>query len=63
VEIFQWLTPEESSNLDGERLIHLEEEIGDIMIYLTTLSEKFGLNPLTAAHKKMIKNAVKYPVP
>ncbi|MFT5697621.1 MAG: dCTP diphosphatase [Desulforhopalus sp.] len=61
VEIFQWLTPEESSELTGEALTHLEEEIGDIMIYLTTLAATYNLDPLTAARKKMVKNAIKYP--
>ncbi|TKB06630.1 nucleotide pyrophosphohydrolase [Desulforhopalus sp. IMCC35007] len=63
VEIFQWLTPEESLALPGEKLVHLEEEIGDIMIYLTTLAAVFNLDPLTAAHKKIQKNAIKYPAP
>jgi NTP pyrophosphatase (non-canonical NTP hydrolase) len=61
IEIFQWLTPEESLALSEETRVHLEEEIGDIMIYLTTLATVFNFDPLTAAHKKMIKNAVKYP--
>jgi NTP pyrophosphatase (non-canonical NTP hydrolase) len=63
VEIFQWMTPEESLALSGEKRVHLEEEIGDIMIYLTTLAAVFNLDPLTAAHKKMIKNGIKYPAP
>ena len=63
VEIFQWLTPEESRELKGDTLTHLEEEIGDIMIYLTTLAASYGLDPLTAARKKMVKNTVKYPAP
>lgn len=62
VEIFQWLTPEESVNLDPETRDHLEEEIGDIMIYLTTLATRFQMDPITAAHKKMVKNGKKYPV-
>ena len=63
VEIFQWLTPEESLALPAEKQVHLEEEIGDIMIYLTTLAAVFNLDPLTAAHKKVQKNAIKYPAP
>lgn len=61
VEIFQWLTPTESGNLEGEALTHLEEEIGDIMIYLTTLAAAYNLDPITAAKKKVIKNGIKYP--
>ena len=63
VEIFQWLTPKESSNLESKELAHLEEEIGDIMIYLTTLAAAYNLDPITAAKKKVIKNGVKYPEP
>lgn len=61
VEIFQWLTCEQSSDQKNIDLSHLEEEIGDVMIYLTMLSEKFALDPLTAAHKKMQRNIIKYP--
>ena len=63
VEIFQWLTPKESCELEGEALTHLEEEIGDIMIYLTTLASAYDLNPITAARKKIVKNGIKYPAP
>ena len=62
VEIFQWLTQEQSFNLDESGREHLAEEIGDVMIYLTNLADKFGIDPLEAAHAKMIKNAQKYPV-
>lgn len=63
VEIFQWLTPAESVNLKGATKTHLEEEIGDIMIYLTTLAAQYDMDPITAAQKKIIKNGVKYPEP
>ncbi len=63
LEIFQWLTAEESLKLKGRQLVHLEEEIGDVMIYLSTLAASLGLDPLTAAHKKLKKNADKYPLP
>lgn len=63
VEIFQWLTPAESSRLTGTKLRHLEEEIGDIMIYLTTLAATYDLDPVTAAKKKLKLNREKYPEP
>jgi dCTP diphosphatase len=56
-EIFQWLTQDESRRPD------IEEEIGDVMIYLTTLAMQLGLDPIQAAEKKMVKNRLKYPVP
>ncbi len=61
LEIFQWQTEEQSSSPDEETLVRIEEEIGDVMIYLATLSEKFNIHPMEAALKKMKKNRVKYP--
>jgi NTP pyrophosphatase (non-canonical NTP hydrolase) len=61
LEIFQWLTASESYLLDPETLDHVEQEIGDVMIYLTTLASSLGLDPLTAAKKKLKMNALKYP--
>ena len=62
VEIFQWLTTEQSSQKNNFDIAHLEEEIGDVMIYLTMLSEKFSIDPVAAAHKKMQSNITRYPV-
>lgn len=61
LEIFQWMTAEESCQVDNEILNHIEEEIGDVMIYLTTLAAALGLDPLEAARKKLKINAIKYP--
>jgi len=61
LEIFQWLTPEESVQISKEQLEHIEEEIGDVMIYLTTLAKGYGINPIEAAKKKILKNEQKYP--
>ncbi|OEU51063.1 MAG: nucleotide pyrophosphohydrolase [Desulfobulbaceae bacterium S5133MH15] len=61
LEIFQWMTPEESSQPTSEILSHIEEEIGDVMIYLTTIATSFGLDPMDAAHKKLRLNEKKYP--
>lgn len=63
LEIFQWMTPEESQSVDEATRQHIEEEVGDVMIYLTTLAGKFGMDPLTAAEKKLLINEQKYPVP
>ena len=62
LEIFQWMTAEECCQLDNEILTHVEEEIGDVMIYLTTLAATLGLDPLVAAQKKLEKNGIKYPL-
>lgn len=62
LEIFQWMTAKESCQPDAPTLQRVEEEIGDVMIYLTTLANALGLDPLVAAKKKLQQNAIKYPV-
>ncbi len=62
VEIFQWMEGAESRDVDAVTREHIEEEVGDVMIYLTMLASKFDINPIKAAHKKMVLNAKKYPV-
>ena len=62
VEIFQWMESQESRTVDMATREHIEEEIGDVMIYLTMLAGKFDIDPVEAAHKKMVGNAKKYPV-
>ena len=61
VEIFQWMTEEESRRLKGKTLQNLEEEIGDVMNYLVALADKYGIDPIEAAKKKLAKNEKKYP--
>jgi dCTP diphosphatase len=61
VEHFQWLTEEESKNLPPEKLAEIREEIGDMMIYLTELSDKLGIDPVEAAKAKVAINGQKYP--
>jgi len=61
VEIFQWLTEEQSGNLTDPQLARAKEEIGDVMIYLANLADKLGLDPLEAAFEKLEKNERKYP--
>jgi NTP pyrophosphatase (non-canonical NTP hydrolase) len=61
VEIFQWMEGDKSRKVDTATREHIEEEIGDVMIYLTMLASKFNIDPVEAAHKKMVGNAKKYP--
>lgn len=61
VEIFQWLTQDQSRNLDIKKLEKVKEEIADVMIFLTNLADRLGIDPLEAALAKLQKNKVKYP--
>lgn len=64
IEIFQWLTAEQSSGLmfdesDAERV---RDEMADVFAYLLRLADVLGVDLEAALSAKMIKNARKYPV-
>lgn len=61
LEIFQWLTPEQSQSLDRSKQNELAEELGDILIYLVRLSSVCGIDLVSAAKTKLEKNKQKYP--
>lgn len=61
LECFQWLTEEQSKNLDPEALRRVKEEIGDVQIYLARLADQLGFSPLEAAEEKLKQNIRKYP--
>ena len=61
VEHFQWLTAEQSQMLDAAKREEVRQEIGDVLIYLTRIADQLGIDPVAAAHDKMVINAAKYP--
>ena len=62
MEHFQWLTQEQSRRLSPPKKQEIEEEIGDILIYLVNLADKLDIDPVKAAKIKVEKNREKYPV-
>ncbi|MGE5353643.1 MAG: nucleotide pyrophosphohydrolase [Acidobacteriota bacterium] len=62
VELFQWMTEEESMNLEPVKHKKAEEEIGDIMAYLIFICDRLKIDPVEATKRKMVKNKEKYPV-
>jgi dCTP diphosphatase len=61
MEHFQWLTEEQSRDLDPETLRRVREEIGDVQLYLARLADQLGISPLEAALEKIEINRRKYP--
>jgi len=61
VEEFQWLTEEQSRNLDTERLERVRLEAADVFIYLLRIADKVGIDLLRAAADKIVLNELKYP--
>ncbi len=61
MEHFQWLSEEQSGNLDAAKKAVVAEELADILLYLVRISDKLGVDLLEAALHKLEKNAAKYP--
>ncbi|MBT8378426.1 MAG: nucleotide pyrophosphohydrolase [Ignavibacteria bacterium] len=62
-ELFLW----EGDTIDTSKIDHskrekINEEMGDIIIYLLYLSDYFGIDLLEAASKKIEINRKKYPI-
>jgi dCTP diphosphatase len=63
VEHFQWMTEEDSRKLQGQALDEVKDEVADVLLYLLQICNQLDIDPVDAAQKKLIKNAVKYPAP
>jgi dCTP diphosphatase len=60
-EHFQWLTADESEELDAEMLKQVEEEIADTQLYLIRLADKLGVDIVEVSKRKLKINEQKYP--
>lgn len=60
MEIFQWMTEEESRILDTKTLQHAGSEIADIFMYTLLLCERLGLNLVDEAEKKLAENEQRF---
>ena len=62
VELFQWLTPEESAALvdTPEGRSAVEDEIADIAIYLLRLADVLGVDVIGAVNKKTKRNESRF---
>ena len=61
VEHFQWLTDEQSKNLDGDQLKAVSHELADIFVYLLRLADELNIDLIKATNEKMLVNKKKYP--
>ena len=62
LEIFQWMSVEQSISLSELELQKVEEEIADIFIYLLRLSDKLNIDIEKSVARKLEINAVRYPI-
>jgi len=61
-ELMLWIPGDKSLDRVNEKRDQIENEVGDILIYLLRFCEVTGIDPLKAAEHKMKLNAEKYPV-
>jgi NTP pyrophosphatase (non-canonical NTP hydrolase) len=64
LELFQWLTPEESTTWPINDLRFRQavgEELADVLMYLISLANTLGLDVAQTVTAKMAKNRSKYP--
>ncbi|MFJ6718808.1 MULTISPECIES: nucleotide pyrophosphohydrolase [unclassified Streptomyces] len=63
VEIFQWLTPEESARvMERPGTAHrVADEVADVMAYLLQFCEVLGVDVLDALAAKIERNELRFP--
>ncbi|WP_455351974.1 nucleotide pyrophosphohydrolase [Streptomyces sp. SYSU K217416] len=64
VEIFQWLTPEESARVmeEPESAHRVADEVADVLAYLLQFCEVLGVDVLAALSAKIDRNELRFPV-
>lgn len=63
MEIFQWLTPEQSARvMDDSGTAHrVSDEVADVLAYLLQFCEVLGIDALAALAAKIERNEVRFP--
>ena len=62
LEHFQWLTEDQSRQLEPAKRDAVAAELADVLLYLLQLSTALGVDLVAAAQAKLKANAMKYPV-
>lgn len=57
---FQWLTPEQSAELDDQARQRVSAEMADVLIYLARLAQVLDIDLLAAAEGKIESNRRRY---
>lgn len=64
VEIFQWLTPEQSARVmtDPDTAHRVRDEVADVLAYLLQFCAVLDVDPLAALAAKIERNELRFPV-
>lgn len=60
LEIFQWLTPEQSQALTEEQRHAVADELADVLQYVIRLADTAGVDLRTEVWRKLQENASRY---
>lgn len=65
VEIFQWLTPEQSAQImeSADSAHRVTDEVADVLAYLLQFCTVLGIDPLAALAAKIDRNEERFPPP
>ncbi|GAA3004596.1 nucleotide pyrophosphohydrolase [Streptomyces fulvorobeus] len=65
VEIFQWLTPQQSARVmeEPDTAHRVADEVADVLAYLLQFCAVLGVDPLAALAAKIDRNEARFPVP
>lgn len=63
VEIFQWMTAEQSTAARDDAALRerIGEELSDVLVYLVQIADRCGVDLDDAVPRKIAKNAIKHP--
>ncbi|WP_406145321.1 nucleotide pyrophosphohydrolase [Streptomyces sp. NBC_01012] len=63
LEIFQWLTPEQSARVmeDPDSAFRVTDEVADVLAYLLQFCEVLGIDALGALAAKIDRNETRFP--
>lgn len=61
MEHFEWMTEQQSLNLDTKTREKVALEMADVLIYLVRMADRCGVDLDAAVRKKLVLNGQKYP--
>ncbi len=61
LEHFQWLSEQQSEDLDAAKKDQVALEMADILIYLIRLAQRLDIDVVDAAYRKVAINQSRYP--
>jgi NTP pyrophosphatase (non-canonical NTP hydrolase) len=57
---FQWLTADESNNLNAEQKSRVADEVADVVMYLSELTTRLDIDIAAAVQTKIEKNSQRF---